>query len=90
MTRFFIESKARKYVKGYGFLSFSRNLYNKYRKQLLDTGINTSKKVIHKAAEATGEFLRNKIADAVSIVYRIRSGLEVYYCHFLFNYIFVK
>ena len=42
---------------------------NIYRKQLLDTWINASKKVIHKAAEATGEFLGNKIADIVTNLY---------------------
>ena len=42
---------------------------NIYRKQLLDTLINASKKVIHKAAEATGEFLGNKIADVVTNLY---------------------
>ena len=30
MTCYSIESRARKYVKGYGFLSFARNLSNKY------------------------------------------------------------
>ena len=29
MTRYSIESRARKYVKRYGFLSFARNLSNK-------------------------------------------------------------
>ena len=33
------------------------------------TGINASKKVIHKIAGATGEFLGNKIADAVTKSY---------------------
>ena len=46
-----------------------RTFSNKYRKQLLDTGVaalkTASKKVVHKAAEATGEFLRNKIADKI-------------------------
>ena len=50
-----IESTRRKYVKGPGFLSFAR----KYKKQLLDTGLDSvktaSKKVVHKA----GEFLGN-------------------------------
>ena len=50
-----IEPRTRKYVTGYGFLSFARNLSNKYGKQLLDIGINASKKVIHKAAEATSD-----------------------------------
>ena len=30
------EPRTRKYVIGYKFLSFARNLSNKYRKQLLD------------------------------------------------------
>ena len=59
-----------KYVKGYGFLSFARNLSNKYGKLLFDsvtkTGLDAlktaSKKVVHKAAEATGAFVENRIA----------------------------
>ena len=62
MGLYSIEPRTRKYVKGYGFLSFAR----KYKKQLLDTGLDslktTSKKVVHKA----GEFLGNKIANAVA------------------------
>ena len=59
MTRYSIEPRTRKYVKEYAFLSFSR----KYKKQLLDTGLNASKKVeFHKA----GEFIENKIADAIT------------------------
>ena len=50
-------TRTRKYVKGYGFLSFAR----KYKKQLLDTGLNASKKVVYKASE----YLGNKIADTV-------------------------
>ena len=57
MTRYSIEPRTRKYVKGYGFLSFAR----KYKKQLLNTGQDASNKVVHKA----GKFLGNKIADAV-------------------------
>ena len=34
--RYFIEPRTRKYVKGYGFLSFSENI----KKQLLDTGLD--------------------------------------------------
>ena len=41
MTCYFIEPKTRKYVKGYGFSSFARNLSKKYGKQLLDTGTKT-------------------------------------------------
>ena len=62
MTRYSIKPRTRKYVKGYGFLSFTKNLYNKYGKKLLDTATKTklntlqtvSKKVIHKVAETTG------------------------------------
>ena len=61
------QENTRKYVKGYGFLSFVRNLSKKYRKQLLDTGLDVlktaSKKVVHKAAEAIDEFVGNNIAD---------------------------
>ena len=52
-----IEPRIRKYDKGYGFLSFAR----KYKKQLLNTGLDTSKKLVHKARE----FIGNKIADTV-------------------------
>ena len=73
MTRYSIEPRTRKYVKGYGFLSFARNLSNKYRKQLLDTATKTgldflktsSKKVAHKSAEETDEFIENKISDKI-------------------------
>ena len=33
MAHYSIEPRARKYVKGYGFLSFSKNLPDKYGKQ---------------------------------------------------------
>ena len=39
MPRYSKEPRTRKYVKGYGFLSFAR----KYKK-LLDTGLDASKK----------------------------------------------
>ena len=62
MRRYFTEPRTRKYIKGYGLLSFAR----KYKKQLLDTGLDSlktaSKKIVHKV----GEFLGNKIADAVT------------------------
>ena len=47
-------------------MSFAR----KYRKQVLDTGLDAqktaSKKVVHNAAKATGESIRNKTEDAVT------------------------
>ena len=57
MRRYSIEPRTRKCFKGYGFLSIAK----KYKKQLLDTVLNASKKVVYKA----GEYLGNKIADAV-------------------------
>ena len=69
MMQYSIEPRTRKYVKLYRFLSFARNLSNKYKKQLLDTGLDAlktaSKKVVHK----TGEFIGIKIADAVAKSY---------------------
>ena len=39
MRRYSIELRTRKYVRGYRFLSFAR----KYKKQLLDTGLDAVK-----------------------------------------------
>ena len=62
MRQYSIEPRTRKYVKRYGLLSFAK----KYKKQLLDTGLDSlkaaSKNVVHKA----GEYLGNKITDAVT------------------------
>ena len=41
MMRYSIEPRFRKYVKGYGFLSFARNFGNKYGKKLIDTATKT-------------------------------------------------
>ena len=57
MTQYSAEPRTRKYVKEYGFLLFAR----KYKKQLLNTGLNASKNV-----HEVGEFLGNKIADTVN------------------------
>ena len=65
--RYSIEPRDRMYVKGYGFLSFAKNigksLSNKYGQKLLDsakkstTDIKTaSKRAIQKTAEANGDF----------------------------------
>ena len=55
------------------FLSFARNPSDKYRTELLDTVAKTglyvlktaSKKIIDKAAEATGAFIGNKFVDKI-------------------------
>ena len=43
MMQYSIEIRTRKYVIKYGFLSFARNFSNKYRKRLLDTGLDAVK-----------------------------------------------
>ena len=71
MMRQSIKPRFRKYVKGYGFLSFAKNFGNKYGKKLMDTATKTgidaakiaSKRVVQKTAEATGDLNGNKIAD---------------------------
>ena len=78
--RYSIESRNRTYVKGYGFLSFAKNmgksLSNKYGQKLLDSSkkattdaIKTvSKRAIQKMAEATGDLIGNKIADKITSI----------------------
>ena len=69
MTQYSKELGIKKYVKGYGFLSFARNLSYKSGKQLLEIAARTrldalktfSIKVVHKATEATGEFIGKKM-----------------------------
>ena len=45
--RYSIEARFRKYIKGYGFLSFARKFGDKYGKKLMDTatkaGIDATK-----------------------------------------------
>ena len=40
-----LELEYRKYVKGYGFLSFARNFGDKYDKKLMNTAIKTGTNV---------------------------------------------
>ena len=78
--RYLIEPKDRIYVKGYGFLSFAKNmgtqLSSKYGQKLLDSAkksttdaIKTaSKRAIQKTTEATGDLIGNKSADKITSV----------------------
>ena len=87
--RYSIEPRDRIYVKGYGFLSFAKNmnksLSNKYGQKLLDsakksrTGATetTSKRAIQKTAEATGDLIGNKIADKITSVSNKKSTKEL-------------
>ena len=64
------------YVKGYGFLSFAKNickyLSNKYGQELLDstkkftTIILASTRAIQTPAEVTGDLIGKKIADKIT------------------------
>ena len=64
----------RKYVKGYGFLSFASKLGDKYGRKLMETatkkGIDAakiaSKRVVQKTTEATGDLIGNRIADKIT------------------------
>ena len=42
--RYSIEPRERRFVKGYGFMSFARSFSDKYSKSLMDKGIDVSKK----------------------------------------------
>ena len=78
--RYSIEQRDRVYVKGYGFLSFAKNmgkrLSSKYGQKLLDGAkksttyaIKTaSKRAIQKTAAATGDLIGNKIADKITSI----------------------
>ena len=78
--RYSIELQDRIYVKGYGFLSFTKNmgksLSNKYGQKLLDSvkksttdAIKTgSKRAIQKTAESTCDLIDNKIADKITSI----------------------
>ena len=39
--RYSVEPRERRYLKGYGFMSFARNFGNKYGKKLMNTAIKT-------------------------------------------------
>ena len=74
------EPRFRKYVKGYGFLSFARKFGDRYGKKLMDTATKTgtdaaktaSKRVVQKIAEATGDLIGNKIADKITSIGKLK------------------
>ena len=75
--RYSTEPRDRIYVKGYGFLSFAKNmgkiLSNKYSQKHLDSAKKsttdaiktTSKRAIQKTKEATGDLIGKKIDDKI-------------------------
>ena len=87
--RYSIKPRDRRYVKGYGFLSFAKNmgerLSNKYGQKILDSAkksrtdaIKTaSKRPIQKTAETTGDLIGNKIADKITSVSKKQPAKEL-------------
>ena len=85
--RYSIEPKDRIYIKGYGFLSFEKNmgknLSRKYGQKRLDSPnestadvIKTdSKRAIQKTAEATGDLIGYTIADKIISVSKMSKKL---------------
>ena len=65
--RYSIEPRERRYVVGYGFMSFARNFNDKYSKSLMDVSKTfaktAGKKILKETAKAT---IGNKIADKIT------------------------
>ena len=68
--RYSIESRERRYVKGYGFMFFARNFHDKYSKSLMDVSKTfaktAGKKTLKETAKATGDLIGIKIADKIT------------------------
>ena len=68
--RYSIEPRERRFVKGYGFMSFARNFSDKYSKSLMDLSKNfaktAGKKILKETAKATGDLISNKTADKIT------------------------
>ena len=65
-----IEPRERRYVKGYGFMSFARKFSDKYSESLMDASKmfakTAGKKILKETAKATGDSIGNKIADKIT------------------------
>ena len=84
MTHYSVQQRDRIFVKGYGFLSFARNMGKNisktlsgiYSQKLLDNAKESatdalktvSRSAIQKTAEATGDLIGNKNADKITRV----------------------
>ena len=68
--RYPIEPRERRYVKGYGFMSFARNFNDKYGKSLRNASKTfaktTGKEILKETAKATGDLIGNKVADKIT------------------------
>ena len=65
-----IEPRERRYVKGYGFMSFARNFNDKYGRSLRDASKTfaktAGKEILKETAKATGDLIGSKIADKIT------------------------
>ena len=87
--RYSIEPRDRIYVKGYGFLSFPKNmgktLSNEYgqkhlhgvKKSTTDAIKTASKQAIQKTPEATGDLVNNNIVEKTTSVSKKKSTKEL-------------
>ena len=72
--RYSLEPSYRRYVQEQGFMSFAKNIGNKYGRKILDKSMDVGtdfakiagKKVLTKSAEATGDLNGNNIADRIT------------------------
>ena len=67
--RYSTEPKFRKYVKGYGFLSFARKFGDKYGKKLIDTATKTG--IAANGEEITGSFYEKELQKTNQTEFRI-------------------
>ena len=71
--RYSLEPSYRRCVQGQGFMSFAKNIGNKYGRKIFDNSISAckdfakiaSKKVLTKSAEAT-DMIGHKVADRIT------------------------
>ena len=78
--RYSIELRERRYIKGYGFLSFAKNIgknsSNKYAQKLVEASKKSAtdvlkiarKRAIQKTAEASGDLVGNFAADKITSI----------------------
>ena len=88
--RYLTEPRDGRYVKGYGFLPFAKdigkNISSRYSQKLVDrakkSAADTVKTAIQKTAETTGDLIGNKITDKITSVLKNSSReLHLKDCH---------
>ena len=83
--RYSIEPRERRFIKGYGFMSFARNFSDKYKKSLMDKGIDVGKKftktagkkILKETAKATGDLTGNKILIRLQVHQKNHSQMKL-------------